>query len=300
MSAALQSTTKREPAALVDAVFAHGARSSLGPHRRVTIPVLTAIFVHLGLFLLALSSEPSLETWSAKAAARVHRNLRETAPISVEAPPSDEPAHSPLAGLPLAGLKSDSASKDAAGAEDAAPAPVAALRSKAPAPVQRAGTLPETEPAEPGGVPLDLTAAPMAESTATFARGAAAPTPGSGSARRAAGRQGQQGQGQQGRGSQGQASSSGATSVQLDSAEWHCPWPAEARDQPIFKQSVILKVTVSEQGKFLSAHAVRDPGFGFGKAAVACAKHARFLPARNRQGQPIRAESPPIRVRFVR
>jgi periplasmic protein TonB len=45
---------------------------------------------------------------------------------------------------------------------------------------------------------------------------------------------------------------------------------------------------------------VSDPGLGFGAAARACALGTRFLPARNEEGRPITAPSPPIRVHFFR
>ena len=44
----------------------------------------------------------------------------------------------------------------------------------------------------------------------------------------------------------------------------------------------------------------RDPGYGFGETALACARRTRFEAARDREGRPVQARSGPIRVRFFR
>jgi periplasmic protein TonB len=88
--------------------------------------------------------------------------------------------------------------------------------------------------------------------------------------------------------------------VSLREDEWHCPWPSEAEDSAIDVETVILRVTVDARGRVESSELVRDPGHGFGAAALACASRTRFVPARNREGHAVRSESPPIRVRFTR
>jgi protein TonB len=91
-----------------------------------------------------------------------------------------------------------------------------------------------------------------------------------------------------------------SSSVGLVDDDWSCPWPHEADDREIDEQIVVLRIVVRPDGTVESARAVTDPGFGFGEAAVACAERTRFLPARGRDGNAIRAGSPPIRVRFTR
>ncbi|HVZ37371.1 MAG TPA: TonB family protein, partial [Polyangiaceae bacterium] len=88
--------------------------------------------------------------------------------------------------------------------------------------------------------------------------------------------------------------------VSLDENEWQCRWPREAEAEDIDEQSVVLHVSVRPDGSVASARLVSDPGHGFGAAALVCASHTRFTPARDRQGRAILAESPAIRVRFTR
>jgi protein TonB len=88
--------------------------------------------------------------------------------------------------------------------------------------------------------------------------------------------------------------------VALGERSWSCPWPREAEAQRIDEQTVVIKVVVDPDGTVASATVVSDPGHGFGRAAVACALHTRFIPARDRDGRPIRAESPSVLVRFTR
>jgi len=91
-----------------------------------------------------------------------------------------------------------------------------------------------------------------------------------------------------------------ARAIQLAGGEWRCNWPSAAVNQDIYEQFVMLRVVVRQDGSLERAKVIEDPGHGFGEAAIACARRARFLPARNAAGTPIRATSPPIRVRFTR
>ncbi len=91
-----------------------------------------------------------------------------------------------------------------------------------------------------------------------------------------------------------------SAAVALAEEDWSCPWPAEADAAEIDEQAVVLRVVVRADGTVQSAALVSDPGFGFGAAALACARRTRFTPARDAQGKPVAARSPPIRVRFTR
>jgi periplasmic protein TonB len=88
--------------------------------------------------------------------------------------------------------------------------------------------------------------------------------------------------------------------VSLADQSWSCAWPAEADTQRIDEQTVVIQVVVDAEGNTESAEVVADPGHGFGQAATTCAMNTRFTPARDRAGQPVRARSPLIRVRFTR
>jgi periplasmic protein TonB len=91
-----------------------------------------------------------------------------------------------------------------------------------------------------------------------------------------------------------------SSAVSLESQAWSCPWPAEADAERIDEQTVVIRVVVDAAGNAESATVLLDPDHGFGIAAVSCAMRTRFTPARDPKGTPIRAQSPPIRVRFTR
>jgi protein TonB len=88
--------------------------------------------------------------------------------------------------------------------------------------------------------------------------------------------------------------------VSLASESWSCPWPHEADAEQINEQTVVLRIVVAAGGDPESVTVVSEPGHGFGAAAVVCASRTHFTPARDRSGEPVRATSPPIRVRFTR
>jgi protein TonB len=88
--------------------------------------------------------------------------------------------------------------------------------------------------------------------------------------------------------------------VSLEDPSWSCPWPPEADAERIDEQTVVIKVVVAPSGAVHAATVVSDPGHGFGPAAIACALRHRFTPARDRNGRPVRAESPSVVVHFTR
>ena len=88
--------------------------------------------------------------------------------------------------------------------------------------------------------------------------------------------------------------------VALLEGNWACPWPAEADAAQIDEQTVVIRVRVGAEGAVEAADLVADPGVGFGRAALACARQTHFQPARDAGGAPIVAWSSPIRVHFTR
>ena len=62
----------------------------------------------------------------------------------------------------------------------------------------------------------------------------------------------------------------------------------------------VVRVHVLADGSVRHATILRDPGMGFGEAAVGCAMRERYQPALDASGHPVESESPPIRVRFTR
>jgi protein TonB len=91
-----------------------------------------------------------------------------------------------------------------------------------------------------------------------------------------------------------------ARAVTLDQSAWNCPWPAEADAEQVNEQTVVLQAIVRADGRAADVNVLRDPGFGFGAAARLCTLRTRFEPALDDAGQPIPAQSPPIRVHFYR
>lgn len=91
-----------------------------------------------------------------------------------------------------------------------------------------------------------------------------------------------------------------ARPVGLPRRDWNCPWPAEADALSIHEQVVVLRAVVRPDGSVASAELIADPGYGFGRIALTCARRQRFPPATDEHGRPITATSPPLRVRFTR
>jgi len=91
-----------------------------------------------------------------------------------------------------------------------------------------------------------------------------------------------------------------ARAVQLEARDWRCPWPEQADLLSVDEERVVIRVDVDAAGSVVRAAVVEDPGYGFGDAALRCARRHRFVPALDASGRAIAATSPPIRVRFTR
>ncbi|WP_342374000.1 TonB family protein [Myxococcus stipitatus] len=177
--------------------------------------------------------------------------------------------------------------------------PTPRVKTPSPAPRESARPTP-VEPAQAGAVvaaketaaPLDFTDFDMASGNAPrYAGGVTASTGRSTTAVNTVASGDTEGVGTGG---------SQARAIQLSARNWSCPWPKEADALRIDNQTVVLRVAVDAEGEVTSTDLVSDPGHGFGQAALACARKARFDTALDREGRPIAAVSPPIRVRFVR
>lgn len=92
----------------------------------------------------------------------------------------------------------------------------------------------------------------------------------------------------------------GARPVMLAGSDWRCPWPSGAAASEKAVEIAVIRVVVNPDGTASAAEVLSDPGFGFGAAAVHCARSTRFIPALDRNGRLVRAQSPPIRVKFTR
>jgi TonB family protein len=163
------------------------------------------------------------------------------------------------------------------------PRPRARTIRAAPAPARAAQVVAQAPAAEE---PLDLTSFTIATGAASSYAGGATSTTGTSTTA--------------GDGSGTAADGDLSQPVRLREDEWDCPWPAEADALGIDEQTVVLQVTVSTEGRVTAAGLTRDPGYGFGDTALACARRTRFEAARDRGGRRVAARSGPIRVRFFR
>lgn len=87
--------------------------------------------------------------------------------------------------------------------------------------------------------------------------------------------------------------------ITVSSRRWRCPWPAEADRLFVHRESATVRVCVDETGELERAALVRDPGHGFGRAALRCAKRASYSAATDDRGAP-RSACAPLVVRFER
>ena len=173
-------------------------------------------------------------------------------------------------------------------ARSANPAPREAPARAAPEPAQAGAVVAAKAPAEP----LDFADFDMATGDAPrYAGGVTASRGSSATAVDTAAAGDRVGQGTGG---------TRARPVRLAARSWNCPWPKEADALRIDDQTVVIRVAVNADGEVTTTELVSDPGHGFGEAALACAREARFDTALDREGRPLAAISPPIRVRFVR
>lgn len=152
-----------------------------------------------------------------------------------------------------------------------------------------------SDPRSGSAAPVNLTGETLVRASSGSAAGSSAASSGSG---QRAGPHWEGGAGAPSANGPGTGDRSGA--VSLEDQSWSCPWPRGADADQIDEQTVVIRVVIDADGTVVSAKVLSDPGHGFGDAAVACALRSRFNPARDREGRPTRAPSPPIVVRFTR
>lgn len=269
-----------------DVVMGGGSASAAarGSSRSLAVWVawLVALALHAVLILAALRSGPSLEAWSASLALEVHEALVDDQVIELATPevPTPEPG-------------SEAPARPASVSSARAPvprAPAAAEPVSPVSPTQAAAVVTQDAP------PIDLTGETIVAGSGTSLGGGASSAQGNAESAT------QPTQAMQTRApSEPRRQNPTLTrAVKLDAQAWSCAWPREAVAEDIYEQAVVLRVVVRADGHVEAAQLVDDPGHGFGRAALACAKRTVFTPALDEQGEPTRALSPPIRVRFTR
>lgn len=291
------------PPRIVDVVFAH--QRATHPRDLILAAIITCAFFILLLFL-ATQVSPSLTKWSDTLAQDIHHALHDEQEVTLfDFPQNAEPPTPAVTDDARPTLPPDPPSST-----PSSPPPSHKARTPRPSsPSHQAAPPQEHDVTPPSGQSGDIIAldadTPAVDLTQNiFVTGGTTTVAGAASS----------GDGPRDlatsppmAASQGSANANANTvartrarSVQLDARKWHCSWPKEADHQEINEQSVILRVTVSTSGRVLNSTLLRDPGDGFGQAALNCAHRTRFVPATNEDGVPIEATSPPIRVRFTR
>jgi len=79
---------------------------------------------------------------------------------------------------------------------------------------------------------------------------------------------------------------------------WRCTMPGSARAAALADPSVLLELTVREDGSVTRAVVIDEPGYGLGAAASACALRERLHAARTPEGRAIAAIAR-YRIRFA-
>lgn len=81
---------------------------------------------------------------------------------------------------------------------------------------------------------------------------------------------------------------------------WDCSKLFPSDPQAGDYATVLIAVSLSADGAPKRVALLRDPGHGFGAAAIQCAMRQRYNVALDRQGNAVAATTPPITVRFSR
>jgi protein TonB len=240
------------------------------------VAVLVSLVLHGGLWLVAWRSF-SARIAVSKAPAPVEVSFEAApspeAPPSLQ-PPSEQPRARGGARQPQHQPRAPSLRAESAGASPGERANVPDPGSNLP--VDLTGETLLAVSSSPGGEG-SASSGKGGSTTAQLGGGVSAPTSG---------------------GADGTSDQSGG--VSLPNQNWSCPWPREADEQKIDEETVTIRVVVDMTGAVESVIVLSDPGHGFGQNARACALRTRFTPARDREGRPMRATSPPILVRFTR
>jgi protein TonB len=85
------------------------------------------------------------------------------------------------------------------------------------------------------------------------------------------------------------------------STNWFdCGFPAEADVEQIDFMKVSVVVTVGTDGRAQNVTVLKDPGYGFGRLAKACALRKTYNVGLDSNGRPAVTTSPPIQVKFTR
>jgi TonB family protein len=276
---------------IVDVVF----ESERAPRRHGALVGLAfGASVHGVVLLAAWRGGPSLEAWAAEVAVRVHAELSRTEVVELP----EEPARPDVAPAPPTTRNAPAFDVSPSGARATHAHRATALHPDTGAPPAEAGRVLAADDAGPA----DLTAETFVVGDGAGYAGGATRSDGTGKDAVDAADVARGPGGAAAPGVSGPAPARPATnasrSVRAESA-WACAWPREADGEAIDTQSATVRITVGADGRLESASIEADPGYGFGRAALECARAMRYAPALDASGTPMRATTS-VRVRFWR
>ena len=241
--------------------------------RRLAFALVTALLVHAGALAAALRSSDSLEPWAAELALRIHQELgRETIIEAAPPPPPPPPSPPEVAKPPPRPPRERAPSTPRVAARPPPPAQAGQVIARVP------------DPSEP----RDLTGDAFVTGTASaYAGGVTSPT---GTNTKAV-----ESRVVDPRSPPGPGDLSRPLRIADEDYFRHCPWPPEAESADVDRVTVGTRIQVRSDGTTAHAEVVRDPGMGFGEAAVACllrAPRSVWQVALDQSGRPVAASRP--------
>lgn len=265
---------------------------SIGDHTSwiVLAALAGALLIHGAAAVRTALIDPVLIDWSARTGDVIEHRLNAAIDVSFnkEPPPPPPPEETkdeekPVESAPPPVLK------EANPYEDVKP-------TEAPKPAAEASQILAANPSDE----LDFTGNTFVTgNAATYGGGS---TTSAGTSKKAA-RTGGNGNGTSATATQEQVQMTGpdrSRSISLaGSSDWKCPWPSEADAENIDESAVTIEVAVGTDGRAQKVSVLKDPGFGFGREAKACAMRQSYNTALDRDGKPI-AASKKFSVHFER
>jgi periplasmic protein TonB len=242
----------------------------------VLLAFLLALFLHGAAAARVAMIQTDLLAWTHALRLAINERLAMTYDIDVPKPPPPPETPAPEPPKP----------------EEKAPPP--APKDKAPPPPPAAAQAGKVLTQEPDDTPVDFTNSFVTGTADTYAGGVTQAT--GTSAKAVYDRSAQVGGVPGGTGAKPAPPAPGvdrSRALSVANADWHCDFPPEADSEQIDEMQVPTQVSVSASGRVTNARALKDPGYGFARAAVQCALRqgsSTFNLAYDKDGNPIAGE----------
>jgi protein TonB len=236
--------------------------------------LLLALLLHGSAAARVALIQTDLLAWTHQLRLAINEKLAATYDIDVEKPkppPEPEPKEEPK--------------------EEKAPPPLKAPKDTAPPPPPAAAQAGAVLTQQPDDAPVDFTNSFVTGNSSSYAGGVTQTNGTSASAVRNLNAQAGGVPGGTGtKPSPAVAAVDRSRALHLSSDAWRCDFPPEADAEQIDSMKVLIELTVTAGGRVTNARVLKDPGYGFGRAAVQCALHQSpnaFDVGLDRDGNPI-------------